>query len=95
MEGGEGTVCSGSALDHFAESEELMSLVSSLPQVYSELRSREKSEERFTSESGPPQLVHLYDCAFPYRHSGQVSGAATPAGPLLRYDYLMCTLEAL
>lgn len=50
-ERGPEALASGTALDHFAESEELLSLVSSLPQVYSELRSREKSEERFTSET--------------------------------------------
>lgn len=43
-------IVSGTALDHFAESEELLSLVSTLPQVYDELRGRERSEERFTSE---------------------------------------------
>lgn len=40
----------GSALDHFAESEELLCLVTSLPHVCGELRNREKSEERFISE---------------------------------------------
>lgn len=38
----------GTALYHFSENEELLSLVCTLPQVYAELRTREKSEERFT-----------------------------------------------
>lgn len=44
-------VVHGTVLDHFAESEELMSLVTALPLVSEELRSREKSEERFTGNS--------------------------------------------
>ena len=75
---------SGTALDHFAESEELQSLVSTLPQVYNELRSRERSEERFTSEGwGLGFRVHLVlTCCSILRYPGQVPGAATSAGPL-------------
>lgn len=43
-------VAYGTVLDHFLESEELMSLVTALPEVCEELRNRERSEERFTSE---------------------------------------------
>jgi len=46
----EGALTCGTVLDHFVESEELMSIVAALPQSCEELRSREKSEERFTSE---------------------------------------------
>ena len=41
----------GTVLDHFSESEEVLSLVAGLPQVCEELRSREKSEERFSSKT--------------------------------------------
>ncbi len=40
----------GAVFNHFGESGELLSLVRALPQVCGELRSREKSEERFTSK---------------------------------------------
>lgn len=49
----------GTVLDHFAESGELFSLVTALPQVYEELRSREKSEERFTGEA----IAHYETCS--------------------------------
>jgi hypothetical protein len=60
LEEGEGSeaLLRGTALDHFAESEELLSLVRSLPQVYHELRSREKSEERFTSKTAELVCIH-------------------------------------
>lgn len=50
------TVTRGTVLDHCAESEELVSLVSALPQVCGELRDREASEERFTCELLQHQL---------------------------------------
>lgn len=71
LEGGSGgAVGYGTVLDHFAESEELLSLVAALPHVYEELRSREKSEERFTSESGHYHLLGLCWCYQPCRYSG-------------------------
>ena len=38
----------GTPLDHFAESEELSSIISTLPQVCGELRPSENAIERFT-----------------------------------------------
>lgn len=84
VEEGPGALASGTALDHFAESEELLSLVSTLPEVYSELRSRERSEERFTSETKPLFLVLAYHASMS-RYSGQISGAAASTGPLYGY----------
>jgi len=37
----------GTYLDHFAESEEVFSLVAALPEVCKDLRSRETSRQRF------------------------------------------------
>ena len=47
MEEDEDLTC-GTPLDHFAESEELSSIVSTLPHVCGELRSSENAIERFT-----------------------------------------------
>ncbi len=51
----------GTALDHFAESAEVISLIASLPQANKELRSRETSEEKFTGGEREMQgtaLIH-------------------------------------
>ncbi len=48
--GGAEAVTYGTALDHFAESAEVISLIASLPQASKELRSRETSEEKFTGK---------------------------------------------
>lgn len=47
MEEGE-DITRGTPLDHFAESEELLSIVSTLPQVCGEMRASENAIERFT-----------------------------------------------
>lgn len=81
---GLGTLACGTVLDHFTESEELLSLVNTLPHVYMELRSREKSEERFTCETDS-LLISTIDSLLVCRYSGWVPGAASSAGPPLGY----------
>ena len=46
----EGLTC-GTPLDHFAESKELSSIVSTLPHVCGELRPSENAIEKFTGKS--------------------------------------------
>ena len=48
----------GTPLDHFAESEELSSIVSTLPHVCGELRLSENATEKFTST-----CTDLYSCS--------------------------------
>lgn len=56
---GEGaSVSFGTVLDHFAESEELSSLVDALPHICSDQIALEASQERFTGEN-PKPLVQL------------------------------------
>ena len=47
----EGAVTCGTVLDQFVERKEVRSIVASLPQTCKELRDRELTQERFTSES--------------------------------------------
>lgn len=46
----EDCISHGTHLDHFAESEELLSVVSMLPVVCGEMRPTENAVEKFTSE---------------------------------------------
>lgn len=49
--GEDASVSFGTVLDHFAESEELSSLVDALPHVCSDQIALEASQERFTGEN--------------------------------------------
>ena len=51
----------GTLLDHFAESEEVFSLVDALPEVCNDLRARENAHQRFTG-----RLRWLLFCAFKF-----------------------------
>lgn len=50
----------GTPLDHFAESEELSAIISTLPQVCGELRPSENAIERFTGTHDQHTKIYVH-----------------------------------
>ncbi len=56
----------GTLLDHFVESDEVFSIVASLPEVCADLRARETSQQRFTGANEQQGSILLFSLSFNY-----------------------------
>ena len=81
MDAEEAVTC-GTVLDHCIENAELTSLVTTLPQVCRELRSREAADERFMGNKELIIASDIFPCVCSY--SGQVSGTTSFTGSISR-----------